>query len=1329
MQWETGITIKLENAVGPDAGGRPEHDKEDHERAAALNLSLLGGFRASVDHQPITRFGYDKVRALLAYLAVEAGPHRRDFLAECFWPYQSQQRARQSLRQALAWLRWSLGDQARSQPFLVASRHTVRLNPDRDVRVDIAPFLAAAPVCDAGDTLVRVACRRWHEAVVRRYRGPFLADLDLDASPEFIEWRESRRHQFHCRLLDSLYHLAECYASTGDFQTALGYARRQLALEPWREPAHRQAMSLLARTNNRLAALAQFEECRAVLQTELGVEPDQQTLALYGVIRDTGKGGDHPTAAVPPLGRREVGTGVPVRRQVTALHCGVVEGMELDPEELESVCARFQAYCTQLIARSSGYIAQQRPGQLLVYFGLPEAREDAAQQAVDTALELLRRRPDDLALRVGVDAGVALVSRGDRDAELMVAGSVAGVAHQLHELAARNTVVLSPAAYRLVRAAVITRPLGRHKLRDCANELALYEALGARPAQDAPQTLPVFGRQAESERLRGHLDCALDGTAGGVLITGEAGMGKTHLVGALRRASADTGRIWHEFAFVPDDISTPLAGLCRCLRRLLAADAGEETLTPHGARDALGRLGVASGPQHAALIAMLTGPDHGTDVSSGIGGEAVLRDVFLLWLKQEPHGCRVLVLEDLHWADSASLAILTGCIAECEQQGLLVIGTLRPTCHVPFLGELALDKLALGHLSQPALRELVDWVAAGQLDHNVRGEIVRHSDGVPWFAEELTRLAVSRGGDNVRAGPGEGPTVPARIRDYLESRLQNLGEDLDIIQLAAILGRDVDLCLLRAMIASQGMAQDACAIDEAVQRLVGADYWELNNQPERKAIRFRFWLEWQHAYYSQIRRVRTSIHENALELLSGSHSGLAVTDSAQLAWHHQAAGRTGGAVACWLAAGRQDLAQNRSDQAWLAFRQGIELCETLRRDDDTLAQLMELHAGLAAVYRLREGPESPAAFSHSREALRHMEQLTGSEAYARVLFGCWQGALRRGDVVEAAMLAGQINQIGVHETGFALASASRHVQAVTALWTGDFGQAHPKIWCDAEDGLAAPEGGVGDVYPQTLVRVHAALAHWLHGAPDYATADAAKAVAEAHFAGNAASEVWARTFAAMIRQLRDQPELARCEAERAGELARRHGLACWEPLTRMIRGWALMALGRMRAGIVLIEEGRAVLDACGPGLLAGYACLLRGRAWLLRKPHPDLLKMLESQIRQDRKRGIGCFAVELMTVRAEVLAALARVADANRAFGAALLRAEASRSRAQVWRVFTRAVAVLPDPTTVFCSDRLLSPLAWALEEPDRGPDPTGCRPQDDSLEKTTRQLACKQAR
>jgi DNA-binding SARP family transcriptional activator len=268
-----------------------------------LTLSLLGAFHAELDGKHVGGFESNKVRAPLAYLAVEASrAHRRETLATLLWPDASNTIALTNLRNALADLRQLLHDRDAGTPIVLINHDSIQLNPRADVWVDVWEFEGSEKRSGISDQRSRigdqgVAIRNQQSAInnqqstirnlqsaIALYRGPFLEGFSVPDSAPFEEWITLKREQLGQHAIRRLRRLADFHEACGVYDQARSYAQRQVELEPWLEEAHRQLMRIEALSGQRSAALAQYETCKRLLADELGIEPADETTRLYQVI-------------------------------------------------------------------------------------------------------------------------------------------------------------------------------------------------------------------------------------------------------------------------------------------------------------------------------------------------------------------------------------------------------------------------------------------------------------------------------------------------------------------------------------------------------------------------------------------------------------------------------------------------------------------------------------------------------------------------------------------------------------------------------------------------------------------------------------------------------------------------------------------------------------------------------------------------------------------------------------------------------------------------------------------------------------------------------------
>ena len=261
-----------------------------------LRLQLLGAFQTYLDDMSLVGYRSDKSRALLAYLAAESDRvHRRESLASLFWGGYNERSARRSLSSALTNLRILLAPltSADSQtPLLTTNWHEASFTADPELAfIDVLEFdrlLTTAAAHQHRSMAHCAACIERLRQAAELYRGPFLAGMSLPDAPEFDAWQTQRAQHYEQQALLALNTLTHHHIVAGDLRNAERYARQQIDIDNLREAAYRQLMTVLAAAGQRPAALAQYEACRQILRSELGVEPDEETTALYEELQAGG---------------------------------------------------------------------------------------------------------------------------------------------------------------------------------------------------------------------------------------------------------------------------------------------------------------------------------------------------------------------------------------------------------------------------------------------------------------------------------------------------------------------------------------------------------------------------------------------------------------------------------------------------------------------------------------------------------------------------------------------------------------------------------------------------------------------------------------------------------------------------------------------------------------------------------------------------------------------------------------------------------------------------------------------------------------------------------
>lgn len=456
-----------------------------------LKILLLGGFSAQINDSQVIGFSYNKMRALLAYLAVEQGKdHSREFLSELLWNDYEPATARHNLRRALSNLRRLL-EAPTGCPLFAVTHHTIRFAPD--VYVDTLEFTGQTPTqqdnCDA-------AIHR-EERLVTLYKGEFLRGLSLPDCPDFEDWIQMQRETLHLRALSLLEKLSNHYAQISDYSKALQFTLRHTDLEPWDENAHHRAMRLYLLNGQSSAAINQYKICCRLLKNELNVLPNEKIRQLIESIRngqlrrrsiDTVVKVSPPQTLPSPAterrsserrGIKRLYAASSERRQVSVLYCELIMGAIDDPDEAIALLRAPQARCTKIIRQFSGHIVQAYGGGLIAYFGYPQAHEHAAHGAVRAALAITCKTSLNIKIRASIHTG--LIVCGDASMPDMT-GSTSMLAIQLRSSVSCGQVAISKDTHAIVQGHFDCTSLGIQAFPDFGRTLEIFKVAQERRA-------------------------------------------------------------------------------------------------------------------------------------------------------------------------------------------------------------------------------------------------------------------------------------------------------------------------------------------------------------------------------------------------------------------------------------------------------------------------------------------------------------------------------------------------------------------------------------------------------------------------------------------------------------------------------------------------------------------------------------------------------------------------------------------------------------------------------------------------------------------------------
>jgi class 3 adenylate cyclase/tetratricopeptide (TPR) repeat protein len=929
-----------------------------------------------------------------------------------------------------------------------------------------------------------------------------------------------------------------------------------------------------------------------------------------------------PPAVAPPPPEAE-------RRQLTILFCDLVSSTalsrQLDPEDYRAAVRAYQAACAPVIARFDGHIAQYLGDGLLVYFGYPLAHEDDAQRAIRAglamieAMEALATRLEQqhgvrLAIRVGIHTGPVVVGEmgaGGRREQLAL-GETPNVAARLENLAAPNTVVTSAALHHLVQGYFLYDDLGAHTLKGVDTPLQVYRVLGESGAQSrldlpSPRGLtPLVGREAEVTLLLDRWVQVKDGLGQVVLLSGEAGIGKSRLVQVLKAHLAAEPYTLLECRCTPYHTNSALYPMIDLWQRVLQLETAEAPADKlHKLEQMLTRYRLPLAetvPLFAALLSLPEDRYPALALTPQQQKQQTLEALLALLVARAAQEPLLIIVEDLHWVDPSTLEFLSLLVEQGPTARILTLCTFRPQFTPPWPSRAHIAQLTLTRLPRPQVGRMVTAVAGAKaLPAEVVQQIVTKSDGVPLFVEELTKLVLAS--DLLRehedhytlTGPLPPLAIPATLQDALMARLDQLASAKAVAQLGATLGREFTYELLRAV-----APIDELELWRGLVQLVQAEVLYQRGALPQASYLFKHALIQEAAYQSLLRSTRQQYHQRIAQVFAERFPDTVATQPELLAHHSTEAGLAEQAVGYWYTAAQRAHERSAYMEAIGHLRKGLELLTTLPDTPEHRQQELDMQLTLGAALTATKGlaaPDVEVAYQRARELC---QQVGETPQLFPVLGGLVRFYLGRGESQTAWELGEQMLSLvqRVHDpAGFALA----HLTMGNVLF---FLQEWDAARTHLEQGVAfynAPQhrsqAFLTETHQGVLGLSRLAQVLWYLGYLDQALQRSHEALTLARELAHPASVATALYFAAEVHMLRREGQRTYELAEAALGLAREHGFAFRAAQAMIQRGWALVVeQGQRETGLTQICQGLAALRATGSETGA-YLILLVAAYW------------------------------------------------------------------------------------------------------------------------------------
>ncbi len=958
------------------------------------------------------------------------------------------------------------------------------------------------------------------------------------------------------------------------------------------------------------------------------------------------------------------------RRQLTVMFCDLVDSTalssRLDPEDLQDVIRRFLDACSQAISRLNGYIAKYMGDGMLVYFGYPHAHENDAERAVhagltilDTVRALNRDNPhpqfDMMAARIGIATGQVVVGElmgQDIAKERSVFGKTPNLAARLQALAKPGQLIIDPATKRLVGNEFEFLDLGALSLKGLGTPVQAWQVLSIRLSASRfesyrPSHLAKFvGREQEISLLLGRWREAVSGEGQVVLLSGEAGIGKSRIARSLCDRLEDEWYQTIQFQCSPYHTNTALYPAINFLRQaagLASNDSAQAQL------DKLDAMAIESGIDSQETISLLADllsirGDHRyplLNVSSEKRKDMTL-EALVHYLQRLADRCPLLfTMEDAHWLDPTTQELMTRIIGRIRQMRVLLLITSRPHFKPVWSEYSYVTSLTLSRLPRRHSAELVATMSGGKaLPPEVQQAILAKADGIPLYIETLTENVLGSGllteGNNsfTLKVPLKGLPIPDSLQALLMERVDRLGSAKEIVQTGAAIGREFTYELLRATVEVPDSE-----LRNALDLFVASGLVLQEGEIPLATYSFKHALVQEAAYSTLPKKPRRALHARIAKTLESRFLERVNMEPELLAYHYEQAGLTGPAVDYWHRAARRDAEQSANIEALNHFNRALDLLKELPQGSERNALELELLLARGVPLLSVKGYASDEMEHNYQRAKDLLSRHSSSVHQFIAIRGLWAFHLVRGHLANARGLAEDLLALAHREQSSDLLIEAYHALGVTYFFLGRFDEARTHLF--SAKSLDDPNRQRSQVFffgqdPGITARAFLARTFWILGEIEHVEPLALEAIGLARALEHPFTMVFALTSLSWIYSTLRNAKKTQELSDEAIAISTPYSFELGLAWATAYQGWALAEIGQ-EEGLAKLINGISATQATGAITNNTSTLALLAEIYLRRNRIDEGLAAIEEAQKIAVTGGELFWQAELLRLKGELL--------------------------------------------------------------------------------------------
>lgn len=869
------------------------------------------------------------------------------------------------------------------------------------------------------------------------------------------------------------------------------------------------------------------------------------------------------------------------RRQLTVMFIDLVGSTalseQLDPEDLAEVLRVFKETSTAAVTDFDGHVASYLGDGILVFFGYPHAHEDDAARAIHAGLRVIREVPEirthaKLNVRIGVATGLVVV--GDlRGAQLIEGGTAMGetpnLAARLQSMAEPGTLIVAPATRQLAGDNFEYTERGTFMLKGFSKPVRAWQVMSTRElvsrfmATDRTKLNPLIGREQDFETLCEKWRFARGGAGQVVLVSGEAGIGKSRLIEELRLRIANEPSTTLRYQCSPYHETSAFYPVIRQLQRT----AGLRPEDPDDLKlDKVAR--VLRNPSDLSLklaASLLSIPFEETLGPLDLSPQQIMdrtQEMLVSHLVAQAARKPILLLfEDAHWIDPTTKSLLDRLVGRVSDVPILLVLSYRTGFEPGWDLRPYLTYMPLTHLDFGQVSKIVDEVAKGKsVPTEIYTLIAARTNGVPLYVEEVTKdllesdLVVERESAFVLSGPLPTLNVPSALQDSLMARLDRLGPAKEVAQIGAVFGPQFSVEMLLEVSSSEEEA-----LRQDIDRLIEAGIISLSDAPSSEVYRYRHALIRDTAYNSLLKSERQALHAQVANTLKRGYNNSIDAGPEVLAYHYTMARMPDEAIKHWHIAGQRAVERSANLEAAVQLAKAIEQLAEKERSPERDSLEIEIQVLRAGTLRSTAGiaaNDTGRVYARIRDLCHRAGE---TEHLFPVLNGLYAFHLVRAEYNRAHDVAGQLLDLAEQSIETHHSMVAHRAMGAVLLHIGEFRPACEHLEQALELYDPKEHGRLAYIYGTDHAAITSSflsMVVWMLGEPDRALRIQNQAVAAARALNHAHSVAQALTFLCMLHLLRRDVEKTRLTAKRLEKLSKEHSFAFMSVTATFWGRWA-----------------------------------------------------------------------------------------------------------------------------------------------------------------------------